>query len=251
MKSEQPRILFLDVETQPDLVWTWGVYQENAIAVKEHWQLLSFSAEWLGGGTITLGRDDFPGRDDKELTKALWQLLDEADIVVAHNGISFDLKKITARFIAHRLPKPSPYKIVDTKVELKKVAAFSSNKLDWMAKQLGLGEKKKHEGWPLWEGCINGDAACWKRMKSYNRHDVILLKKLYLELQPWMEQPNAGLWSGELRCPNPACGSAMLQKRGVQRSKTRMYQRFQCAKCGAWSRAVKSEKTKAQIVGLS
>ena len=131
------KTLLLDVETQPDLVYAWSVYEANAISVKEHWQLLSFSVEWLHNGKhITKGLCDYknykPGCDDYDLVMDLWRLLDEADIVIAHNGMDFDCKAIKARFIAHGLKPPSPYRIVDTKREMKKVARFSSNKLDWI-----------------------------------------------------------------------------------------------------------------------
>ena len=250
-----PKVLLLDIETAPNLVWAWSVYDSNAIAVKEHWYLLSFSAKWLGGKSTTLGLPDFkgyrPGGGDKLLTEAVWKLLDEADIVIAHNGKDFDLKKLTARFIVHGLPPPSPYKIIDTKDGAKRAAAFASNKLDWLCKQLELGKKMDHEGFPLWEACMNGDARAWGRMKRYNRHDVVLLEQLYNRLAPWINQPNAGAWGlGEERCPNVACGSQNLEKRGLARNNTRAYQRFQCRDCGAWGRAAVGSIRTAGVVAL-
>src|SRR5512139_461679 len=253
----KPKILLVDIETQPDLVYTWGVYEQNAIAVKENWQMLSFSAEWLHSGKVTTkGLCDYkgykPGGTDYDLAIDLWRLLDEADIVVAHNGADFDIKCIKARFIAHGLKPPAPYRVVDTKKELKKVSRFSSNKLDWICKQLDLGKKIEHEGWELWLKCMGGDRAAWARMKKYNRHDVVLLKKLYGVLAPWITQPNAGTYSDVPVCPNPNCGSDQLQLRGFARNKTRIYQRFQCRKCGTWGRAAHSERNKqADVVGLS
>lgn len=252
-----PKILLLDVETQPDLVWTWGVYEQNAIAVKEHWQLLSFSAEWFGrnGTQVTKGLPDFkgykPGGDDYNLCIAVWRLLDEADVVIAHNGIDFDLKVLNARFIAWGLKPPSPYKTVDTKREMKKVARFSSNKLDWICRQLELGKKLEHEGWEMWAGCMAGDKKAWAKMLRYNRHDVVLLRKLYSTLAPWISQPNAALWGGETPvCPNLACGGTDLMSRGFARSRTRSYRRFVCKKCGSWARAVYSEQKHAGVVKI-
>lgn len=248
----RPKILFLDIETQPDLVWVWGVYEQNAISVKEHWQLLSFSASWEEGKILTKGLPDYPGYKpggtDAALVNEVWGLLDEADIVVAHNGADFDLKKLNARFICHGLKPPSPYKVVDTKRAVKRVAAFSSNKLDWLCKQLELGSKLVHEGWQLWFNCMQGDPAAWKKMKRYNQHDVELLKELYYELAPWIVQPTMGNWLSGARCPNPACGSTKLERRGLAHTKTRVYQRFQCKVCGAWSRAVKADKARAEII---
>jgi hypothetical protein len=250
-----PRILLLDIETQPDLVWVWRMYDANAIEVAEHWKILSFSAEWIGGGKVTKGLDDYPGytpkKDDRKLVAELWEMLNVADIVVAHNAASFDVKKVNARFILHGFEPPAPYRVVDTKRDLKRIAAFSSNKLDWLAKELKLGSKMPHEGFPLWLGCMRGDQAAWKRMKRYNRHDVVLLKKLYKRLAPWITQPNMALWKGGICCPNPLCGSKQIQWRGTQRNRTRSYRRFQCQVCGKWGRATTMIKTeRAESVGV-
>jgi hypothetical protein len=245
----KPRVLLLDVETQPDLVWTWRVYEANAIDVKEHWQLLSFSAKWLDTRVhITKGLPNYPGYkpggDDLALVKELHGLLDAADIVVAHNGVDFDLKKITARMMAHGLTPPSPYRIVDTKRTVKQVSAFSSNKLDWLGAQLELGRKLEHQGWAMWRGCMVGDPAAWKRMLRYNRHDVVLLERLYKLVAPWIKQPNGALYSGDERCVNPQCGSKDLQVfPRLYYANTRAYRRFQCRKCGKWARASVSERT--------
>ncbi len=251
-----PRILLLDIETFPDVVYVWGVYEQSAISVQKHWQLASYSAEWYDTKKIlTRGLCDIKGYkagdDDRALAQEVWFLLDEADIVVAHNGADFDLRKMTARFIALGMTPPKPYKIVDTRKEVARVAAFSSNKLDWLCKQLEIGRKIQHEGWDMWEGCMRGEKKWWDKMKRYNRHDVELLRELYTTLAPWIRQPNTGVYNEGLVCPNPSCGSRHLNARGLQRNKTRVYQRYQCQECGAWARAVKSEKgQKAQLVGL-
>lgn len=250
------KILLIDVETQPDVVYAWSVYESNAIAVREHWQLLSFSAQWYPGGkVVTKGLCDYPGYraggSDRKLLGDVWNLLDEADIVVAHNGAHFDIRKINARFIAHGMTPPSPYKIVDTKREVKRVAAFSSNKLDWLSQQLDIGKKLEHEGWPMWQGCMAGDRAMWAKMKKYNTHDINLLRELYTRISPWITQPNAAMWSDVRVCPNPACGKPTLQRRGLARTMTRLYIRFQCSSCGKWGRAVHAEKQrKAEVVGI-
>lgn len=240
-------ILFLDIETAPDVVWTWGVYQQNAIAVKEHWYVLSFAWKWRGEKEVSVkALSDYPNytkgrKNERALLKDLHDLLSKADIVIAHNGADFDVRKINARLIAHGFTPPTPYKVVDTKRDLSRVAAFSSNRLNWLSKQLGIGRKtKEHQDWALWEGCMNGDLECWKEMKKYNKHDVELLEELYEIISPWIRQPNANLWSEAAVCPNPACGSSDLEKRGFSRSKTRTYQRFQCRRCGAWGRSTRS-----------
>jgi hypothetical protein len=258
VESREPRILFLDIETAPDVTWAWGVYQENAIAVKEHWYVLSYAAQWRGSGPIVVrGLDDFPGyrggnSTEAKLIKEVRDLLDRADIVVAHNGVDFDVRKLNARMIAHRLPPPSPYRIVDTKRDLTRVAKFSSNRLNWLSKQLGIGRKtEEHHDWKMWQGCMEGDAGMWRRMKTYNRHDVVLLRELYERLAPWLDQPNAAAFARREVCPNPACRKPALVKWGFYRAKTRIYQRYSCRACGAWARASRSVPGGATIVPVN
>lgn len=211
--------------------------------------MLSFAAKWRGqSNIITKGLSDYKGykggnSTELQLLKDIHKLLDQADIVVAHNGANFDVRKLNARFIAAGMTPPSPYKVVDTKRDLVRVAAFSSNRLNWLSKQLGIGKKTmEHQDWSLWEGCMKGDKASWAKMKKYNKHDVVLLQELYEILAPWIDQPNAGAWMGNDVCPNPACGSTDLEQRGWARSKTRVYKRLQCRKCGTWSRLSRSER---------
>lgn len=243
--ATKPRILILDIETAPDIAYVWGVYQTNAVEIREHWHLLSYAARWYGQGRAWVrGNDDFgTPTNDRRLLKELHGLLDEADIVVAHNGVDFDLKKITARFIVHGFNPPSPYKIVDTKRAVKQVAGFSSNRLDWLCSQLDIGRKIKHEGFEMWKGCLRGEPKWWAKMKRYNLHDVRLLEELYTRIAPWIKQPNAALYHDGETCVNPACGSTDIHiYPRLYYANTRAYKRMQCRACGKWARATISER---------
>jgi uncharacterized protein YprB with RNaseH-like and TPR domain len=246
-----PRILFIDIETAPDVMWAWGVYEQSAIAVKEHWYVLSYAAKWRGEKGVTVrGLVDFKGYTkgngtEKKLLAEVHALLSEADIVVAHNGADFDVRKLNARFIALGFSPPSPYRVVDTKRNLTPVAKFSSNRLNWLCKQLGIGQKTmEHHDWKMWQGCMEGDRACWKEMKVYNAHDVVLLEELYEILAPWIEQPNATLWHepGRPRCVNPACSARQMNINKRYYARSRVYVLYRCPTCGAWARANQAEK---------
>jgi hypothetical protein len=248
--SMGPKILLIDIETFPDVVWAWSpLWKTNAIAVKEHWYILSFAAQWYGEKKVTVkGLCDYKGYvsgPDKEerLLADIWGLLDKADIVVAHNGRAFDTKSIVARFISYGFTPPSSYKVVDTKSDLARVARFSSNKLEWLCDQL-LDEKKlAHEGFDMWRGCANGVKKWWAKMKRYNKHDVEILNHLYGEIAPWIPQPNANVYhdDGVVRCTNPACQSTKVESKGIARLSSRTYRRYRCLLCGAEARATKSE----------
>src|SRR5260370_30780531 len=187
------KILLFDIETTPHVAFTWGKYDQTVIGFTKHSHMLSFSAKWLKGEQITRGLIDYKGYskdryNDYHLAYDLWKLLDEADIVIAHNGKAFDTKKVNARFSFHDIPPPTPYKVVDTKEMAKKYFNFTSNSLDDIAQYLGVGKKLPNEGFDLWLRCMAGESKAWADMKRYNAPHVILLKKINLRMLPWMEK---------------------------------------------------------------
>lgn len=246
----KPKILYLDIETSPIKAFTWGPkWETNLIEVIEQSRILSFSAKWMGGQHVTRGLPEYKGYkkgviDDKLICKDLWDLLDEADVVVAHNGKAFDVKTVSARLLANGLGPTAPYRVVDTKTEVKKAFRLPSNSLDDICDYFGLGRKMEHEGFPLWKRCEAGDRAAWDKMLRYNKHDVVLLEKLYMLIRPWISNhPNmATLVGKDGLCPT--CLSKKLQKRGRGISGKGTHQRYQCmnTECGRWSRGP-SEKS--------
>jgi hypothetical protein len=245
-EATAPKILFLDIETFPNIGYVWGKYDQNVIRYTQQSAVCTFVAKWLGSSKIiSKALPDYEGYtagsyDDKAIVADLWKLFDEADVIVAHNGDQFDIKVVVGRFILHNMTPPSPFKTVDTKKVTKEVARYNSNSLDDLCSLLGFGHKIKTD-FDLWEGCINGDMKSWNKMLKYNKLDVLLLEKLYLKLLPFAKtHPNLTFWT---RGECPKCGGHDVQYRGVQRCITRQYQRFQCNTCGSWGRVAKSDNS--------
>jgi hypothetical protein len=136
------RIITLDIETSPILAYVWGLFKQfvNLNQIHTDWSILSFSYKVLGEKKVhhhnTGGRGASKVRDDRALLKLLWNVLDEADIVVAQNGVKFDMKKINARFLESGMPPPTPFKVVDTMLAARSIAGFTSNKLAWLSEVL-------------------------------------------------------------------------------------------------------------------
>lgn len=236
------KILHIDIETAPDLIYAFGVYEVNAMDVARDWYMLGFGYQWNHLKQIHwVGQPDFPSfkrnrSDDKDVAKAAWKLLDEADIVLAHNGKQFDIKKLNTRFLIHGLPPPSPYQVLDTKLIARRYFGFSSNKLDQLSRQLDGERKLAHTGKDLWLGCMAGNLADWALMEKYCKHDVALLKKKYDRFLPWIENhPDWNIYEGTKdACPN--CGRHLLKENGHRYSQKRRYQQFRCTGCGAYAR---------------
>jgi len=241
---KRPRILLLDLETFPNVAYVWGKYDQNVIKFKQETCLATYAAKWLDEREVfAKALPDFPGYksgsyDDSKLVADLWRLVNEADIIVAHNGDQFDIKVFQARFIFHKLGPPKPFKTIDTKKATKRVARFNSNKLDDLSSLLE-NEKKIKTDFELWQNCIDGDPKAWAQMVKYNKKDILLLEKLYLRLRPWISNhPNFTVVN---RGYCAKCGSKNITYRGFMITSTRRYRRFQCLDCGGWGRNVKCE----------
>lgn len=254
-----PKVLLLDIETKPMLAYIWSLYQDGVALnqLESDWSILSFAAKWYGDPPSKVIYHDVSKQrdldDDTALLKKLWKLLDEADVVVTQNGISFDKKKIFARFAIHGMKPPSPVKMVDTKVIAKKTFGFTSNRLEYLSDKLNKKYKKlKHEkfsGFELWRECLAKNPEAWAEMRKYNMYDVLALEELYEKLAPWDASVNFALYT-EDNTPLCSCGSTEFTKRGYYFTATGKFQRYQCVECGAWTRSRENKFDKEQRVKL-
>lgn len=233
------KILYFDIETAPNLAYVWGKWEQDVIEFERSWYMLCYCAKWADSKkVIRVGLPDFPlykrdKENDRELIKSLWQMFNEADIIIAHNGDEFDIKKSNARFIEHGLSAPSPYKTIDTKKVAKRYFKFDSNKLDDLGQYLKLGRKMSTGGFELWKGCMAGNMRSWKKMLDYNVQDVLLLEKVYLKMRGWMTNHlDVDIGNKEEHCTN--CASQRYQKRGFLPTIKGKKIRYQCMDCGHW-----------------
>lgn len=249
-------IVGIDIETSPIIAYTWGTFKQfiGLNQIIRDWSILSFSAIDLDDlekpskyryKDVSKQKDFY---DDRKIVQALWDELDRADIIIVQNGKKFDIRKINARFLSHGMPPPRPYKVVDTMLEARKVAALTSNKLEWLAKVLHPTEEKaKHNEFPgfeLWGECLKGNNRAWAAMKAYNPQDVVSMLYVYLKLRPFIEgHPNVAAYSDDEEMACPKCGSEEVVQRGFVVTQTGKYQRIKCKCCGGWSRTRYTENT--------
>ena len=249
------RILILDIETSPNIAYVWGAWKQNIgqNQWKEKGHIMSFAAKWLGEETIYYYENR--KSDDSFLVGQLFEFLDQADIVVAHNGNKFDLPTIIGRGVIHGYRPPSPYHTVDTLLVARKEFRLVSNSLANLCQELQLPLKKSHKKFPgfeLWLECLRGNDEAWAEMQEYNIADVVSLEALYLRLLPYMRHhPNVIRESdGEVACPK--CGSTNIQWRGYYFTRTgHCYRRFVCNDCGGWGRVRYREKDKVSNAGTN
>lgn len=253
---KKPKVLILDIETAPLVSYTWGLFDQNVALnqIVEDWSILSYAAKWLDEKKVFYAdqRGAKNVRNDKELLKGIWKLMDEADIILGQNSNSFDIKKLNARFLLNGMKPPSSYKKVDTMRIAKKHFAMTSNKLEYMADKLCTHKKLKHKqfgGFDLWKECLAGNKKAWKQMELYNIHDVLATEELYRKLQPWDNSINYNLYT-DLKSTICSCGNKTFNKNGYAYTSAGKFQRYSCAKCGAETRTKSNLFSKAKRKSL-
>lgn len=240
------KTLILDIETSPMTAFVWELKDQNISTgqIIDDWNILAWSAKWLGDPPSKImymdQRNSKDIKNDKSLVAAVWTLLDQADIVITQNGKNFDGPKLNARFIAHGLVPPSPYRHLDTYQIVRNAAKFTSNKLEYLTDKLCVKYKKlthkKFPGLSLWIECLKNNIKAWEEMKKYNIHDVLSTEELYQKIKAWA--PANAPKPFETGCK--ICGKNALVKYGIRLG----YQRFNCNECGAWSREKLKEGAK-------
>jgi len=236
-----PKILLVDIETSPNTASVWGIWQQNISPTNqllETGRTICYAAKWLGEDEVMF--DSFVKTSHKRMLKSVHKLLDEADAIIHYNGAKFDIPTLNKEFLLAGMHPPSPSKQIDLLRVAKGQFRFVSNKLDYVAQQLGLGKKTAHQGHELWLKCMGKDKEAWAVMEEYNKNDVILLEKVYEVMKPWCKNHiNMSLFNDEdLVCPN--CGGTHHQKRGFSYTNSSKFQRRQCQECGSWFREKKN-----------
>lgn len=238
-----PKILFLDIETAPMQAYVWSRWKQNIYLDQtiSEWFMISWSAKWLHHPEVmseVLDSEEALAEDDSRITEGIWNLLNEADIVVAHNGKRFDIPKLNSRFILNGFNPPAPYKQIDTFEVANTQFGFSSNKLDALAGYFGIDHKNKTD-FDLWRKCLYGDEEALVYMQEYNKKDVEILEEVYYRLRPWIKNhPNLALYVDSDSPVCPFCGGKHIEKEDKSFTYTPKgkYELFRCLDCGGTMR---------------
>lgn len=240
----EARILVYDEEVSPTLQWAYGVWQTNGLRTIIEPFIICFSYRWYGDTKthnvkIKLKKGDVFNQvklqaAEREVVEKLWEVMDEAHIVVGHNAAGFDNKIAMAAFIRHKMKPPSPYRTIDTLRIARSVARFNSNSLDNLCKLLGIGQKSTITHKDLWYDYFNGSRKAQRQMALYCNQDVDLLYVLYERLRPYMKNhPNLSVITQRgFACS--ACQSYKVIRKGYAYTNTLTYQRYRCLDCGLW-----------------
>jgi predicted PolB exonuclease-like 3'-5' exonuclease len=224
--------LFFDIETSPNIGFFWSSgYKLNipySNIIKER-AIICICYKWEEEGKVYSLHWD-KKQNDKELLEKFIKVANEADELVGHNGDKYDLPWIKTRCLYHNIPCFPDYKTIDTLKYSRSKFRFNSNKLDYIASYLGLGNKLE-TGFDLWKDIIlKKDANALKSMIEYCKNDVIILEKVYKHLSNYI--PHKTHFYAENKCSCPECGSDQnkISKKRYTSVGTLKIQ-LQCDKC--------------------
>jgi hypothetical protein len=251
-----PFVLVFDIETTPMLSYHWRTYKENIspVQVQKYSKVLCWAAKWLHSDTILFERQMPRDKgDDKRICQKLWDLCDQADVLVAHNGQAFDISFMRSRWLKHGLVPPAPSKMVDTLKIARKQFGFPDNKLETLVRYLEIGGKLHHHGFQMWLDCMAMKPDSWKIMQEYNLRDVVILEAFYEKIRAWdTRAPNLALLyedaDDKRRCM--VCGHPKLTAMPGHHAMTSvsLFKVFRCLKCGKVQRVGKREKLEKDIL---
>lgn len=242
----QPRILFFDLETLPNVGTFWrclinGGYLSADNILREGY-IFSAAWMWLDSDKVFHARskivtrfdmsEEFPDMHVLRKLAAEWK---KAHAVVAQNGKAFDFRWLKTRMIAAGLGPLPPVIEVDTKLLAKQKFNFNSNRLDYLCQRFKIGAKIKTD-YDLWLDVMKGDMDAVRKMIRYNRHDVPLLKELFLVLRPHVTLPiNFALFAKHPERACSHCGVEDLIYKGLTYTRVRPMARYRCRECRGYS----------------
>ncbi len=246
MNSTNAIAYVLDIETSGIIVTVWELgkqYVTKEQIIKD-WHIMMFRAKKLGESPNKMIRMEAREGNDKELVKKLWEIFNEADVIITQNGKKFDIPKIRARMMLNGLKPYKPFKHHDT-YEQNMDKEFTSHSLDYLTDKFCTKYKKlKHKlfsGLSLWKECLgikityNPNPKAWEEMGKYCDYDVLSDEELYLNTRGWAKNSAPAIvFDNDINRQCKYCGELKLKKDGYTKKGLKTFHYMQCTSCGKY-----------------
>lgn len=237
LKTTRKR-LYLDIETSPNvgLFWSAG-YKQNidySNIIKER-AIICICYKWEDDKTVHALTWDSK-QNDKKMLEEFIKIAKQADELVGHNGDKYDLAFIRTRCLYHGIEMFPRYQTIDTLKISRSQFRFNSNRLDYIAKFLGIGQKIKTE-FNLWKDIVlHKDKKALEYMVKYCKEDVNLLEQVHKRLRAHQfAKMHYGVLFGQDRGSCPECGSDDLHIHRRRATVTGLKKiQYRCKSCGTF-----------------
>jgi len=215
MTTKRKRLYF-DIETAPNIGFFWqsgfklNIGPQNIIKERA---IICICYKWEEDKeTHALSWDS--KQCDKKMLSDFIKVLNTADEIVGHNGDKFDLAWVRTRCLYHKLDMFPTYTSIDTLKVARSKFKFNSNKLNYIATFLGIGQKIKTD-YDLWKDIVlKKDAKAMDKMIKYCKMDVVLLEKVHKALSNHIPaKTHYGVIFGGYKGSCPECGSDDIIKK--------------------------------------
>lgn len=235
------RVLVFDTETAPLLSYHFKVWKEDIQPgqLQNRTWMICWAAKWEGQKTVhsdVVTSDEALAQDDSRVVGSLAAMVRKADVIVAHNLVGFDLPVLNTRLLDLRMDPLPPVTMIDTLPLVKKNFRLTYNRLDYVARFLGL-EPKHKMGMADWISSVQGDAKSLRKMVRYCKHDTALLADVLSLIRPYVKGlPRLvdGIREWQVACPH--CGSQSLTPTKDYRTKASNFAMYRCDDCHGFSR---------------
>jgi uncharacterized protein YprB with RNaseH-like and TPR domain/predicted RNA-binding Zn-ribbon protein involved in translation (DUF1610 family) len=236
MTTTKRKRLYFDIETSPNIGFFWTAGFKLNIStesiIKER-AIICICYKWEEDKvTHSLNWDS--KQNDKKMLQDFIKVANEADELVGHNGDKFDLAWVRTRCLFHRIDMFPTYTTIDTLKVARSKFKFNSNKLNYIAKYLGIGQKI-HTDYDLWKDIVlNKDKDAMDKMIKYCKMDVILLEKVHKELSLHIPaKTHYGVIFGAYKGSCPECGSDDIVRNNKRVTATGVVKvQMRCNTCG-------------------
>jgi len=238
------RRLFFDIETSPNIGFFWrpgyklSIGHDNIIHERA---IICIAWKWEGEDKIYSESWD-KNQCDKKLLVSFVKTMHEADEIVTHNGDRFDVPWVRTRCLKHGISMSPDFVSLDTLKSARGKFYFNSNRLDYIAKFMGIGQKKP-TGFDLWRDItLNNDKEALATMMDYCEHDVRLLESVWNKLNSYVPAKSG---RGDTVRDCPECGSHDT-KITKERTSVTGYKKAQlrCSDCRKYFTVAKSRLDK-------
>jgi DNA polymerase elongation subunit (family B) len=224
--------LFFDIETSPNIGVFWNPGHNLTLTydnIVEERRVICVAYKWEDSKqTHCITWDEH--QCDKSLLEKFIPILHKSDEAVTHGGDRFDIIWLRTRCLFHGIEMSPHITSIDTLKESREKFRFNSNKLDYIARFLGLGEKIPTQ-FRLWKKVLlDNNRTALREMSRYCKQDVVLLEQIWNRLNPYLP-PKTNRARLLNQCPECGSSNTHISKYRTTAAGYKKVQ-FQCQDCG-------------------